>query len=935
MISQFLNNEPRYLEPMLDALESWVGKMYSSKTNVTPKHGCMVWEENFIMLLWLSHLLLAPFDLSSMSSDNVGIQLRDPLLYVDLPATIPAIAKRLVRMSTYHLSLPSKAREAAGTLLVRLAIRTDIRRIGLQKILLDWALSSLRAESDTVAHTSIYGFLGVLSFLAGFIVSAENEVLRPHLSRIYNSVQHANSDQAPSSLWASSSASARKLIIKVNRALAVAGMRIDSKTPDDSGPSLGDGALEDIVDQFLTALEDKDTPVRLAASKGLSVIALELEPDMVEQIIDMIDERLYEDTLWKDARTRANVSGSSELNLGAVSALRWHGLILALSQLIFRGSMPPKSVLGKVVSSLTVALRFEQRSSLGISVGTSVRDAACFGLWALARRYSTMDIRSCKPFRIEYHDNVIGSTHEVSESEKLFVAGITGSRPIINENHDVATVSIHKVPAQQLHPLAAATGSQFTEDAQSTLQILADELVLAATLDAAGNIRRGASAALQEMIGRHPDEIKHGIDLVQVVDYHGIALKSRAMTEISINVSRLEPAYWHSILRGLLDWRGLRSGDVECRRNAAHAIGLLAYSRGPQMFAPTISTLRRQLHACEILKVEERHGLVLALSETVSRWSEVELGNRQLHSLTTNNEIAKLWHVYYGGSGPKARLKKEAVGTDTKHFRSALTCEAVCSLIAALANCSIDGILAHPSPTELQEHLETVKICLRQSDEVVLDASTKAAEALFRILDRDLQEDLVSRWAQLLRDPSSQSREGSVAGVTAALGAIFQHAQSSESQNLIIDTLISLVSSEYDISLRCTALKSLTSGILASNGRRLSAVTSWQAGNLTFLVISEKLSQALNACLNDYTTDRRGDIGSLIRLEAIDATAVVLKKGLLSMRERKGMAARICGLAVEKLDKVRFRAWMCLRVSWGLFGLGADPQTYVEHCLFT
>ena len=934
MITQFLNNEPRYLEPMLDALESWVGNMYSSKINVTPKHGCMVWEENFIMLLWLSHLLLAPFDLSSMSSNHVGIQLGDPLLYVDLPATIPAIAKRLVRMSTYHLSLPSKAREAAGTLLVRLAIRTDIRRIGLQKILLDWALSSLRAESDTAAHTSIYGFLGILSFLAGFIVSAENEVLRPHLSRIYNSVQHANSDEVPSSLWASSSASARKLIIKVNRALAVAGMRIDSKTPDDSDPSLGDGALEDIVDQFLTALEDKDTPVRLAASKGLSVIALELEPDMVEQIIDMIDERLYEDTSWKDAHTRANTSGNSELNLGAVSALRWHGLILALSQLIFRGSMPPKSVLGKVVSSLTVALRFEQKSSLGISVGTSVRDAACFGLWALARRYSTVHIRSCNPFRNEYHDNVVGSTHEVSESEKIFITGITGSRPIMNENHDVATVSIQKVPAQQLH-LAAATGSQFTGDAQSTLQILANELVLAATLDAAGNIRRGASAALQEMIGRHPDEIKHGIDLVQVVDYHGIALKSRAMTEISINVSRLEPTYWHSILRGLLDWRGIRSGDVECRRNAAHAIGLLAYSRGPQMVAPTISTLQRQLHACEISQVEERHGLLLALSETVSRWSEVELGSRQRHSLATNSEIAKLWHVYYDGSGPKARLKKEAVGTDTKHFRSALTCEAVCSLVAALANCSIDGVLAHPSPTELQEHLEIVKISLRQSDEVVLDASTKAAKALFRILDRDLQEDLVSRWAQLLRDPSSHSREGSVAGVTAALGAIFQHVQSSESQNLIIDTLISLVSSEYDINSRCTALKSLTSGILASNGRRLSAVTSWQAGNLTFLVIAEKLSRALIACLNDYTTDRRGDIGSLIRLEAIEATAIVLKNGLLSMRERKNMAARICGLAVEKLDKVRFRAWTCLRVSWGVFGLGADPQTYVEHCLFT
>lgn len=101
---------------------------------------------------------------------------------------------------------------------------------------------------------------------------------------------------------------------------------------------------------------------------------------------------------------------------------------------------------------------------------------------------------------------------------------------------------------------------------------------------------------------------------------------------------------------------------------------------------------------------------------------------------------------------------------------------------------------------------------------------------------------------------------------------------------------------------------------------------------LTILVISESLSQALHACLSDYTTDRRGDVGSLIRLEAIDATAVVLKKGLLCMRESQDMAARICGLAVEKLDRVRFRAWNCLRDNWDIFGLNVTPQTHVQYC---
>ena len=787
VISQFLNNEPKYLEPMLDALESWAEKTFSGKDNDVPKHGSMVWEENFIMLLWLSHLLLAPFDLSSMSSENAGIRLPDPLLYVDLPTTIPPIAKRLVHLSAYHLSLPSKAREAAGTLLVRLALRTDMHRVGLQGILIEWALSSIRAQSDTAGPASVYGSLGVLSFLAGFIVSAENQVLKPLLLRIYSAIEHAKFDSSPSSAMTNSSTSARRLIIKVERALAVAGMRIDSKSSVDSSPSLGEGALEDIIDHFLTALEDKDTPIRLAASKGLSVVAIELEPDMVEQIIDMIDERLYEDAVWEDLHGGAGVLTNPQLNVGAVSASRWHGLVLALSQLIFRGSNPRKLVLGKVMSTLSIALRFEQRSSLGNSVGTSVRDAACFGLWVLARRYPTADINSCNLSRHEHHGGAIGPPPQ----------------DWVDPSHSTADAII----------------SDPTNSALSTLQILANQLVLAATLDPAGNIRRGASAALQETIGRHPDEIEYGIDLVQVVDYQGIALRSRAMVQIAVSVSRFGLNYWHSILGGLLDWRGVRSGDATCRRDAARAIGLLAYSRGPEMVASTLSILRHQWHACETRNVGEKHGLTLAMSEIVSRWAFFDLGQRLQISVTTEGELAELWPLTLSGGGPAKQSKKSIQATDTKQLHSTLTYEAVCSLIAGLINCSFHGKMHNPSPTELRECLKSLEISLRHSDHAVLAASTKAAKALFQILECGTQEDVVSQWTQILSDPRSRSREASLVGVTAALSAIYEQIQASQLQNLIIDTLVSLVGSEYDMDLRCTALRSLTLGVLDSSGR--------------------------------------------------------------------------------------------------------------------
>lgn len=79
-------------------------------------------------------------------------------------------------------------------------------------------------------------------------------------------------------------------------------------------------------------------------------------------------------------------------------------------------------------------------------------------------------------------------------------------------------------------------------------------------------------------------------------------------------------------------------------------------------------------------------------------------------------------------------------------------------------------------------------------------------------------------------------------------------------------------------------------------------------------------------CLQDYTIDQRGDIGSLVRMEAIDAVTMILRKKLLNVEEEQKLIARICGLAVEKLDKVRYRAWGCLQPNWDIFGLVARPS---------
>lgn len=808
VVGQFLNNEPRYLERMLEALERWGQSEGAGEAAAVPKYG-IIWEERYLMLLWLSHLMLAPFDLVSMSSDRVGTAPgASRSLQIDFPANTPAIARRIVNISNHYLDFASREREVAALLLSRLALRSDMRRIGLQKLLVDCALMRVDGYQGKATPLSVHAVLGILSFLARFITSAENDILKPLLFSIYTSVSNGKSDSTPLHKELHSSSVAKKLTIKINRGLTVASIKIDSKNPW-TDPSLGEGSIEEVIDQLLTALEDKDTSVRVAASKALSVIALPLDLEMVAQIVELVLEKLTEDIAWVDESSGKSISPSdfpahgvtsaSELSsswtmsLAHVNAMGWHGLVLTLSQFIFRGSMP-SSLISKALGVLDLALHFEQRSSLGVSVGTSVRDAACFGIWSLARKYTTAEL---------------------------------------------------------------------TAENQSTLQTMANGLIVAATLDPAGNIRRGASAALQELIGRHPDEIKRGIELVQIIDYHAIALRSRAMLDVAWKTSKLENAYWEAVLNGLLDWRGVGSVDATSRRQAAEAIGHLATIDSPKSAIDTISILRGMLRRVSSYKIDERHGLLLGLAEIILAETKVnhdilandltrsQRSHAMSHASTFLRETTPLWTVY---CTDRPELSNDDYSeTQMTHvdllLRSEFMCEAVCCLLSALAR---SLILSQYLPGEWQNVLlaraETTNVCLRVLERslekpkpYVLQAAADMADNLFGLLDNQTQGALISDWAERVR--ATNSKAISKAGATSALAAVFKRIGDREKSSppehesfayigreedfrlmspmraLIIDTLVYQLSQPgISIELRCTTLRSLTSGVLESQG---------------------------------------------------------------------------------------------------------------------
>ena len=772
MICRFFNNEPRYLEPMLDAFQTWNEKTGSSEETSGHGHGPMVWEERYIMLLWLSHLMLAPFDLASISSSESSQGLEIAPTYMSLPADLPFIARRIIPICTTYLRVASKEREAARALLVRMALRPDMRRIGLLDSSVDWALSALEVESNEAASKSIYAHVGVLSFLAGIVVSAEKAAIAPFLMLMFQTIQKLNAEQTPVSRDVVSSALARKVVIKILRAITVTILEPDNTMSPSVPPHLVSGVLEDVIDHLLTALADKDTPVRHAASKALSVIALKLDASMAADVVEAVVGSLGEDVLWEDVATGLTVDNyhaskrneaSLTRNLTAVSALRWQGLVLTISHLIFRRSPPPE-LLPDILNALILALGFEQRSAVGSSVGTNVRDAACFGIWAMARRYTTKEL-------LQVNISVI---------------------------------------------LAADTRKGPT----TVPQILANELVVAATLDSSGNIRRGASAALQELIGRHPDTVMEGISLVQVVDYHAVALRARAMKEVAVSASKLSDSYWNTLLDGLLGWRGIGSPDAESRRQAATAIGFLSTMNDHEGIKITIDRVCQILQRLQHRQVEERHGLLLALAAVLHTLG-ITSYTSDLIQLSPVRLPFKPWEVFTKTSPLSAKDFTSSV------LRPELTAEAVCSLISslALASCghsSERSLLPLPPQDSLEECINILTLCLARTEDVVVTTSSKAAEDLFEILGDPKRQDLALAWVSSFGiDPSGRSRATSKAnGYVAALGTVFRFFKSSDSEvsTALTDALLSLAAPQMQIESRVAAIKSLSAGVLSFQG---------------------------------------------------------------------------------------------------------------------
>lgn len=832
VIQGFLNNEPRYLEPIISELEANFQDQ-SKDGEGTHHRTSQPWVERYVLLLWLSHLLLAPFPLDSMSANQPSDE-TSKALGIQLPPAAPGFTLRVLSMCIESLRSASKERSAAANLLVKLCIRPDMQKLGLLKVMVEWTLSFF--SEDTGIVSNIHQALGILSFMSGLVSSATNEEIGSILCAIYQSCYRILHDNNLG--FVRSSAVARKTIIKVLRNIVLHCLQ-PTAAPHGLDPTQ---VLEEVIEYLLEALADGDTPVRYGASKALSIITLKLDQSMAGDVVEAILGSLAEDIHWQ----------SSKRNLNRVNPLRWHGLTLTLSHLLYRKAIS-ESQLPDVLNALLLSLSFEQRSPMGGSVGTNVRDAACFGIWALSRRYPTADLLAI----------------------------------------DVAAVNTFK-------------------DSKSphVLQILATELVTAACLDPAGNIRRGSSAALQELIGRHPNTIEEGISLVQVVDFHAVGLRQRAMCEVAVAAGNLHVLYWEALFEKLLDWRGTGSLDADSRVYAGQTVGLMSKSRSSGAVQQMSHTLRARLATLKPREVEERHGLVSALAALINA-SNTSSDFGKLHIIRA--DFLTLWEIFQG------ELQLEDKAFMSPALRPEFTAASICKLVGALASVSVEQSQSEwPRKIHAADTIRIFNLCLGRHEVTVMDAVIEATPAILQLLERlpDANvAELLSQWFEKLENEASYSGRR-CSGHAVALGAAFGTFVGGDPTNQWPDIRKRIVKI---LTFRCTAAVAIEARTVSLQALRTLLQSKNQTKSSSIIALAPDLEaqigSALHIALNDYTITERGDVGSLVRLEALSVIRLAWTIGALDIGSEWGgkIYTDVLRLSLEKLDKLRVRAAHILR----------------------
>ncbi|PKK78732.1 ARM repeat-containing protein [Rhizophagus irregularis] len=345
------------------------------------------WETRYVLLIWLSLICIIPFDLKTVDSKASGSEgKKEKFPLVD----------HIIDLSKFYLKVTGKERDAAAVLLSRLLTRRDIAEAYLLDYI-QWARDEVKKVTD------VFTITGIFTSLCAIYKLGQRQTLLPTLETAWPClfILEENKTFANNTL-------VRKMSVKLaqrfglcylkpkvaswryqrgNRSLRD-NLEVSDKTgidPSNVHQSLKDSEeeeeeipdqIEEIIEILLNGLRNKDTVVRWSAAKGIGRLSQRLPQELADDVIGSLFELFSENTY-----TRNDV-----LEISAVSDYTWHGACLAIAELARRGLLLPER-LSEVIPWVGKALKFDLKRGAH-SIGSHVRDAACYVCWSFARAYA-------------------------------------------------------------------------------------------------------------------------------------------------------------------------------------------------------------------------------------------------------------------------------------------------------------------------------------------------------------------------------------------------------------------------------------------------------------------------------------------------------------------------------------------------------------------
>lgn len=335
------------------------------------------WETRYMLLLWLSMTCLIPFDLSRL----------DGHLESDSGKARESTMDRILAIAKSYLVVSDSPRDAASVLVSKFITRPDVKQKRLRDFL-DWNLTTISQTNDQ-SMREIMVLDGALQSLAKLFKHGKRDDLLQYAPTILQCLEQKH-------LSESSQAMLRKLGVKLiqrlgltflkprlatwryqrgsrslaanlamsQSATATAEVETQEQEEDYDIPE----EVETVIEHLLVGLKDKETIVRWSAAKGIGRVTGRLPKELADEVVgSVLDCFSFQET-----------------------DNAWHGGCLALAELGRRGLLLP-SRLTDVVPLIIKSLTYEEKRG-ACSVGSNVRDAACYVCWSFARAYEPKEL---------------------------------------------------------------------------------------------------------------------------------------------------------------------------------------------------------------------------------------------------------------------------------------------------------------------------------------------------------------------------------------------------------------------------------------------------------------------------------------------------------------------------------------------------------------